>query len=212
MRNLASPLILATTVALGALPAEGQAVQRVGGWNVRLDHADGSAADLSVMEMEPGWHVTSGPAAIYWKPESTGSGAYRIEMDVFLFDPQGRREAFGLFLGGRDLESEAQRYVYFLIRDGGQFIVKERRGDEAPTLIDWTRHEAIRAYAERGGEASVRNVLTVEAGAETVRFLVNGTEVATLPRSELELDGIYGFRVNHALDLHIARLEVTPLS
>ena len=54
-------------------------------------------------------------------------------------------------------------------------------------------------------------MLAVEAGAETVRFLVNDNEVARMPRSELDLDGLYGFRVNHALNLHISRLEMTPL-
>jgi len=40
---------------------------------------------------------------------------------------------------------------------------------------------------------------------------VNGQEVATLPRADLAVDGVVGIRVNHALNLHVSRLEVTPL-
>ena len=44
-----------------------------------------------------------------------------------------------------------------------------------------------------------------------MRFFVNDAQVAALPRSEVAMDGTYGFRVNHMLNLHISRLEVTPL-
>lgn len=213
MRACVSSAVLSVLlVSAAAGPSAAQELERPEGWHVRFDHAGASEADLpTFVAMEPGWHVTSGPAGIYWHPERTASGTFRAEMEVFLFDPQGRREAFGLFLGGRDLDSAEQSYVYFLLRDGGQFIIKERRGSEAPTLHEWTRHEAIRGYADRGDDVSVGNVLAVEAGAEVVRFLVNGVEVATLPRARLQLDGIYGFRINHALDLHVARLETAPL-
>jgi hypothetical protein len=56
----------------------------------------------------------------------------------------------------------------------------------------------------------VKNVLAVHAGAETIRFFVNDEEVATLPRSQVDTDGTVGIRVNHALNLHVARLEVVP--
>ena len=161
--------------------------------------------------MPPGWHITTGPAGIFWDPGVTGSGNFKAEMEVFLFDPGERREAFGIFFGGRDLEGAGQSYGYFLIRNGGEFIVKRRDGADSPTLVGWTGHPSVRSFADRGDDASVRNVLAVEAGAETVRFLVNGAEVTTLPRGDLPIDGVVGIRVNHALNRHISRLEVTPL-
>jgi hypothetical protein len=44
-----------------------------------------------------------------------------------------------------------------------------------------------------------------------VHFFVNGTEVTSVPRSELVVDGVFGFRVNHGLNLYISRLDATPL-
>lgn len=207
-------LLVGATLTLSGLaaPAAAQDLERPEGWKVRFDDTSVTEADLEMfVEMPPGWHVTTGPAGIFWSPANTASGDFQAEMEVFLFDPQGRREAFGIFVGGRSLEGADQKYTYFLIRDGGQYIVKRREADEAPTVRPWTSHDAINAYADRGEDVSVENVLTVEARGDTVRFLVNGDEVAALPRNEVAVDGIYGFRVNHGLNVHISRLEVTPL-
>lgn len=209
----APPLVLAAALALPiALPAAAQELERPSDWKVRFDRDGATEADLEqFVAMPPGWHITTGPAGIFWDPGMTASGDFRLEMDVFLFDPQGRREAFGLFFGGSDLEGPDQAYTYFLVRDGGEFIVKERAGSQAPTLRPWTPDEAVRSFAEReSGESSVLNRLVVEAGPETVRFVVNDEEVAEIPRAGVRVDGTVGVRVNHRLNLHVARLEVTP--
>jgi hypothetical protein len=182
------------------------------GWKMRADRPDADATSLSVVDMPPGYHVTTGPSGILWNPELEASGDYRVEAEIFLFDPGERRESFGFFVGGRDLEGPEQAYTYVLIRNGGEFIVKQRAGTEAPTIIGWTAHEAIRAFADRpAGDPSVRNVLVLERRGDEVRYEVNGQEVARFDGAELPLDGVVGLRVNHRLDLHVSRLEVTRL-
>jgi hypothetical protein len=201
---------VALTLLLSA-PLSGQDFRRPEGWHVRFDSPTASEADLKMfVEMPPGWHLTSGPAAVYWGPDSLADGDFRIEMDVFLFEPEEHREAFGLFFGGAALETERVSYSYFLIRDGGQFTVRRRDGGETVTLLPWTRHDAIRSYADRGVDTSVENLLAVDTGHDTVRFFVNEREVASLPRADLTVSGTYGFRVNHRLNLHISRLSLTP--
>lgn len=180
------------------------------GWEIRTDRPNADATEITFVDMPPGWHVTTGPAAILFDPEMTAEGAFRVEMEVFLFDPEGRREAFGFFVGGEDLQGPGQDYLYFLIRDGGEFLVKHRSGSDTHTLVNWTSDSAILGYADRDeGGSSVRNVLALDAGTSTVRFLVNGEEVATLPRDEVNLDGVVGLRVNHALNLHVSRFEIS---
>lgn len=180
------------------------------GWKIRADRPDQDVSQVLFVDMPPGWHITTGPAAILWNPEMVATGDFRVEMEVFLFDPEGRREAFGFFVGGQDLEGDGQRYTYFVIRDGGEFILKQREGAEAPTLVEWTADEAILGYADRAeGEVTVKNVLAAEVSGDEVRFLVNGREVARHPREGLSLDGVVGFRVNHRLNLHVTRLDVT---
>jgi hypothetical protein len=202
--------ILSAVLGAGALSA--QDFQRPDGWMTRFDNPDATEDQLEMfVAMPPGWHITSGPAAIYYAPDQTASGDFRAELEVYLFDPGDRREAFGIFVGGRDLQGAGQEYSYFLIRNGGQYIVKRREGADAPTVRPWTSHDAILSYADRGDEASIKNVLAVEARGDQVHLFVNDEEVATLPRSDFAVDGTYGFRVNHGLNLHVSRLEVRPL-
>ena len=208
-------LLFALALA-SSLPTHSRAAQdleRPADWQVRFDELGASEEQLEMfVSMPPGWHVTSGPAAIYWGPEMEASGRYRIEMEVFLFEPQGMmREAFGFFAGGRSLDGDNIEYTYFLVRDGGEFIVKRREGAEAPTIHPWTGHEAILGWADRGDGATAKNILAAEADEDEVRFFVNDAQVAALPRAAVAMDGTYGFRVNHMLNLHISRLEVMPL-
>ena len=93
-----------------------------------------------------------------------------------------------------------QQYSYFVIRQNGQFLIKKRMGTETPTLLDWTSHDAINELDAQGQST---NTLAVEVGSSQVRFLVNGTEVATQPRSAVDADGITGLRVTHFLNVHI---------
>jgi hypothetical protein len=165
--------------------------------------------DIWYVDMPPGWHITTGPAAIFWDPANTASGGFRLESESYLFDPQGRQEGFGIFFGGSNLQGENQAYTYFLIREGGEFIVKRREGSQTPTLVPWTAHESIVSFATKPAEThTAKNVLAVEARDEEVLFFVNGARVASLPRDQLPTNGIVGFRVNHNLNLHITTLEV----
>ncbi len=207
MRILRPLLMAAAFVA----PLSAQDMQRPEGWMVRFDRDGSTEAELeSFVEMPPGFHITTGPAGIFYDPGLSASGDFRAELEVFLFDPGTRREAFGIFLGGQGLEGPGQRYTYFLLRNGGEFLIKRREGAETPTVQSWTASGAIKSWSDRGSDASVRNVLAVEARGDRVRFFVNGAEVADLPRTEVPVDGTVGIRVNHALNLHIARIEVTP--
>ncbi len=46
--------------------------------------------------------------------------------------------AYGLFVGGQDLEGDDQKYLYFLIRRSGEFLIKTRAGDETSVVHPWT--------------------------------------------------------------------------
>lgn len=178
------------------------------GWLARTDHGgDGVEA---LQEMPPGWHVTTGPAGIFYDPETRADGDFRVESTVFLFDPEGLNEGFGVFIGGSDLEGDGQAYTYLLIRADGSVIVKRRDGGETSTLLDWTKHEAVVTWAAREeGAATAKNVLFVEAGEEEVIFGVNEQEVFRTARTGQHVDGVVGLRVNHGLNLHFSTLEVT---
>lgn len=196
---------LAAAVLAGPLAA--QAVPD--GWKIRTDRPGVDLSTLSFVTMPPGWHVTTGPSLILWNPAMTAAGAYRVEAEIFFFREKSRdTEAYGVLVGGRDLDGPGQDYLYFLLRNDGKYLVKHRAGTETHTIADWTAHPAVAAHTAATEGPTVKNVLTVAAGADSVRFLVNGAQVAGFPRGLMQVDGTVGLRVNHGLNLHVSRLEI----
>lgn len=86
-----SSVLLPAGVLLAVPPVHAQDVEfrRPAEWRVRADvgHADVDQG-LYFVEMPPGWHVTTGPGVVLWHPARTAEGAFRVEMEVFLFDPE----------------------------------------------------------------------------------------------------------------------------
>lgn len=197
-------LLLASTleaqVAMGDYPD---------GFIVRLDDATESGAEIEFVTMRPGWHITTGPAAILFDPALQASGSYRVDAETFLFDPAERVEAYGVLLGGRDLSAADQAYTYFVIRHTGEYSIRQRRGERVESIVEWTSNAAIVTWAGRGDGVTAKNELAVVVDANEVRFLVNGKELTVLPRARVDADGVVGLRVNHGLNLHVSSLTVT---
>jgi hypothetical protein len=193
-----------------ALPLSAQATKRPDGWKVRLDEPGPDSTKLSFASMSPGWHITTGPAAILYNPATTARGSFKVESTFDLFKPaSGHAEAFGLFIGGSSLDADNESYIYFMIRNDGQYLVKQRLGKETKDVIPWTANPAIKLFD--GKAASAPNTLAVIATPASVDFLINGTKVGSRPRTGLPVDGIVGLRVNHRLNVHVAKLEVTAM-
>lgn len=185
-------------------------------WEVRLDRssdgvtigADPDNADIYFVNMVPGWHITTGPAAIFWHPGSRAEGAYRAETVIHLFNPGGRNEAFGIFIGGADLDGEDQVYSYFLLRNSGEYLIKNREGDETEIVQNWSNAPSMVTYQDTA-KSSVPNRLSVEVGESEVDFYVNAEKVATVPKERLYTEGIVGLRINHRLNVHVEDLAVS---
>jgi hypothetical protein len=179
------------------------------GFVVRPDDPAQSMAEISFVTMRPGWHITTGPSAILYDSALQATGSYRVDAETFLFDPGDRLEAYGVLIGGRELTGAGQSYTYFVIRHTGEYLVRRRQGDRTETLVEWTAHPAIMTWEGRGDGATAKNVLSIEVGESMVRFLANGKEVMSLPRTRVDTEGIVGLRVNHDVNLHVSSLVVT---
>ena len=203
------PLVAAAIAALAmslAVQAQSGGVTATG-WETRLDRGTDASSVLNFMTMGDGVHATTGGrgAAIFWRPSDTHSGTYTISASFTQVEPSDHPNALGLFFGGSNLSAANQQYSYFVIREDGQYLIKKRMGSQAPNVVSWTPHAAIQ---ELDAQGRATNVLSVEVGSSQVRFLVNGTEVSSQPRSAVDLDGISGLRVNHQLNVHIGALQL----
>ena len=199
--------LVAVAVLLLTLPVLGQGGGvMMDGWQGRTDGGRADINDLHFRAMGPGFHVTTGPHAIFWNPSNMGSGTYTLSATFTQTKPSSHPNSFGLFFGGQDLAGDGRRYTYFLIREDGQFLLKKwMEGGATENLAGgWAEHSAVNAL--EGGRMT--NTISVEVGATNVRFLSNGTEVASLPKAGLDVDGVAGVRFSHQLDVHVADFMV----
>ncbi len=197
--TLGGALVLAGTVALVSLQAQTAPHQDhdpdkmtsgagiPAGWLARLDSGSTRAEGVRFMLMGTGVHFMTGPAGIYWKPEMTRSGPYQVSATFNQMEPAAHPEAYGLFVGGVDLNGAGQKYTYFLIRQDGKYLIKRRAGANTPTIADWTDSPAVK---KTEGATQGSNTLTIAVTADKVRFAINGTEVSAVAPTQVDTAGI----------------------
>jgi hypothetical protein len=225
MRTLAMT-IAALGLAAGTVRAQGNDPDnvvanggvKVAGWTGRIDPQAAKGGkkltDDRVVSMGSGFHVTSGPAAIYWNPSNTASGNYAVSATFTQTKPAVHPEAYGLFIGGQNLDTPNQAYGYFLVRQDGKYLVNHRANDSTVhKIVDWTANSAVKAIDASG---KVTNALSIVVGPQMLTFMVNGVAVDSLPRANMDrtgpgsgTSGIAGVRVNHNLDVHIDGFAAT---
>ena len=196
-------LILAGALAASAtLLAQGAPA----GWKMRVDRSTNAqdpdaAGTIKFVTMGSGFHATNPRAAIYWNPANTASGNYTVKGTFTLMKPSGHTNYYGLIFGGSGLEGPSQSYTYFLVAQDGTFLVKKRAGEVASDVIRKTPSDAVK---KPGADGKSTNALEVRVGADKIDYVVNGSVVNSSPKAGVKTDGIYGIRVNHLLEVHIA--------
>lgn len=179
------------------------------GWSGRTDRENTKLADAKFVTMGTGFHVTSGPAAIYWRDANKVSGPFTASATFTQTKAPTHPEAYGIFFMGKDLSGAEQNYAYVLVRGDGKVMVKHRAGKDVHTVMDWTENAAVHKQ-DAAGKAT--NTVTVDASrSDSVRLKVNGTQVASMAGSHMgSTDGYVGLRVNHNLDVHVSDFTIAP--
>ena len=197
---------LAAQSADSIRPAPGGGA-RPAGWSARPDDK-GNPKDIKFVVMEPGYHLTLGPATILYRKEDRVQGPFHTLATIHQMKRWEHPEGYGLFFGGRDLEGPNQAYTYFLVRDDGTFTIKTRKGDKVTQVSEgWKPNSAIKRADAKG---AISNLLEIDAKSDPKRisFKVNGREVYGQPAGSDSLKGIVGLRVNHNLDVHVEGFAV----
>lgn len=173
------------------------------GWEARVDR-DQPATDVVFVATDGGFRATMGPAAVFYNPEWGQSGEYEVSARFTQVTAPTHPEAYGIVLGGNDLAGEGQQYTYFLVRGTGEYFIANRDGADRTIEVNWTSDEAVTPQDDSGRQV---NVLGARVTDSEVVFLANGNEVARMPKGEVFADGIFGFRVNHNLDVEIDQVS-----
>ena len=180
------------------------------GWTVRLDDKERryTPDDTRFEKMGSGYHVTSGPAALYYDAKDQVTGAFTATASFGQRKAPTHPEAYGLFIGGSDVASPQQQYFYFLVRGDGKYFVAHRAGTDVHKIVDWTESAAVKKQDENGAAS---NAVAMQVTADSVHLSVNGQRVQSFAKSALHgfnTDGQVGLRVNHNLDVHVGGFEI----
>ena len=187
-------------------------VSAIGGTGVpngyvgRTDRPDQQLSGAKYAVSGNGWDVTTGPAHILYKSSDSASGAYTVSSTIDQLAAPAHPEAYGVFVGGRNLDGPNQQYLYFLARGTGEMMARVRDGDKTRNVLAWQKHAAV-PVANASGQGSYR--LGIQVAGDSVRFLVNGQPTATVASAGLPTSGVYGIRVNHNLHVRATPATVT---
>ena len=175
------------------------------GWLNRFDDPTATLSKIEMLQVGSSLHFRSGPAAIYYNPRDVAKGEYTVSA-TFLQAKTMQHEAYGLFVGGANLQDATQDYLYFVIRPSdGSILISHRAGNGSPTaLVAMTPDAAVHRDDPTTGAAT--NVLAIHVGEDSVHFFVNGRQVRAFPKSAVggaATSGQVGLRVNHNLDITV---------
>ena len=183
------------------------------GWKMRVDRSTeasdpDAAGDIKFVTMGSGFHATNPKAAVYWNPANSAAGAYTLKGTFTLMKPSGHNNYYGLVFGGSGLEGPQQSYLYFVVAQNGTWLIKRRDGDATSNVAPKTPNDAVKK-PDAGGQST--NALEVRVGADKIDFVVNGAVVHTEPKTGAvaKVDGSYGIRVNHLLEVQVDGLTVS---
>ncbi len=200
-----SVLLLTVCLGLAACFSAMAAGNLADGWSVRAD--SGAGTDNKLMVDGGTYHlVMGGPPSnngTFYNPAWTAKGNHTFSATFTQNAKATHPTSYGLVIGGSNLGAENQMYSYFLVRQAGEFYVANRMGATVTAVVPWTANKAIKP---EGADGKQTNTLTVQVAGAEVIFSVNGTEVTRQPAAGLHVDGMYGFRVGHRLDVTVTNV------
>ncbi|MBM4186722.1 MAG: hypothetical protein FJ206_05350 [Gemmatimonadetes bacterium] len=216
-------LWLGVGLSMAAAPMMGQDADRsvkggiaVDGWKGRVDRAaiarGKTIADSRFGQEGSALRLSVGPAGIFWNPSHQAKGDYLVKATFKEHKMRSSHpHSYGIFIGGADLESETETLMYCIVYGNGTYSVKTFHGANVVTLVDRAAHPALQP-ANAEGEATNEIGWRVQGGKAAC--VVNGTEVKSFDRAEVvaadklkSLDGGYGIRVSHNLELTVTGLS-----
>jgi hypothetical protein len=231
MRRIYGPALLAATIVLAPLAsaaAQDDASRvvtgggiKVAGWAGKIDAREEAAgAKLEGAKFESiggGFHVTTGPAVTYWNPANTATGDYTIKAtfdESKYMNLNDHPHPYGIMIGGNDLGTPNQSYLYCAAYGNGTFIVRGfAPGTPQGTFrMNGGRGEANPAVNKAAGkDQPVKQEIAVSVKGGKVECSINGTVVGSYDKAAVvgegklkSTDGVYGLRFAHNTEVHVS--------
>ena len=103
----------------------------VAGWTGKIDDGEAKAGQVlnnAKLAMDgAALHVTTGPAVTYWNPANKAAGNYTVKAtfnEPKYMNLNDHPHPYGIVIGGNDLGTPQQSYLYCAAYGNGNFIVR----------------------------------------------------------------------------------------
>jgi hypothetical protein len=224
------PLQLAAQAPAAAAPAQAPQDQNrsvagggitVPGWSGKID-ASGEKQGQTIKDAKlapegKDLHVMTGPAVTYWNPANKATGDYTVKATFTEQKYMGLNDhphPYGIVIGGNDLGTANESYLYCAAYGYGRFIV---RGFGPASFMMNGRGEANDAVHKAAGkDQPVTQEIAVSVKGDKIECAINGTTVASYDKAALvtagklkSTDGVYGIRFAHNTEATVSGLTVT---
>jgi len=193
----------------------------VEGWMGEVDARE-AEKDLTINDAifeltDDGIHMKTGPSSTYWSDDTMTEGSFTV-MATFT-EPEfmslsGHPHPSGLIIGGKDMGTANQSFVYCMAYGNGKFLV--RGFSPEPFRLNGDSQEAHEAVNTAAGEGEpVSQAISMTVTETTVSCTINGTEVWSRAKSEVvgegllsSTDGYVGLRVGHNAEATVSGFHV----
>jgi hypothetical protein len=193
----------------------------VAGWTGQIDANEASRgqtlANAKIEKTGNDLHVTTGPAVAYWNPANTASGDYTVKAtftEPKYMNLNDHPHPYGVFIGGNDLGTPNQSYLYCAAYGNGRYIVRGFGPQAFKLNAGGDANAAVHKAAATGSPVTQDIALSVKG--DKVSCAINGTVVATYNKADVvgagklkSTDGVYGIRFSHNTEGTVSGLTVT---
>lgn len=216
-------LVMASAVSAqdGAIAVKDGGI-KVAGWTGEIDAKEkkaGQKIENSLFAKEgDAMHVTTGPQGAFWDSKAKATGNYTVK--ATFKEPKymnliSHPHPYGLFIGGNDMGTENQTYLYCAAYGNGSFIV--RGFGPAPFQMNGGRGEANAAVNKAAGKNEpVTQEIALSVKGDKVECSINGQVVGSYDKSTVvgdgklkSTDGVYGLRFGHNTEALVSKLTMT---
>jgi hypothetical protein len=194
----------------------------VPGWMGKIDAGaekqGQSIKDAKLSQEGKDLKVVTGPAVTYWNPANKATGNYTVKAtftEPKYMNINDHPHPYGIVIGGNDLGTPQESYLYCAAYGNGTFIV--RGFGPEPFRVNGGRGEANAAVNKAAGkDQPVKQEIAVSVKGDKIECAINGTVVGSYDKATLvtagklkSTDGVYGIRFAHNTDAIVSGLTVT---
>ena len=177
-----------------------------------------TADDAKFVKDGTAYNVTTGPAITYWNPANKASGDYTVTAtftEPKFMNLNTHPHPYGIMIGGNDMGTAQQSYLYCAAYGNGTFIVRGF-GPDAFQVNGRRGGTSDAVHKAAGVGQPVTQEIAMQVKGDTVSCIVNGTVVGSYAKTDLvtagklkSTDGVYGIRFAHNTDAVVTNLKVT---